>query len=68
MKVQRITNPFYQAVDTKQLACHFIYDELAQLYQFELDVNDDSMDKYDAYLVKDKALQYLINEYTETIV
>jgi hypothetical protein len=55
-------------VDSKQLARHFSYDELAQLYQFEFDVEDDPMDKYDVTRVHDKVLRHLINEYSDTIV
>jgi hypothetical protein len=55
-------------VDAKQLARHFTYDELAKLYEFDFDVEDDPMDKYDTNRVQDKILQHLIHDYADTIV
>ncbi len=55
-------------VDAKQLARHFTYDELAQLYQFDFDVDNDPMDKYDVNRVQDKVLRHLINDYPDTVV
>jgi len=68
-------SPFYYTfsfgigvVDAKQLARHFTYDELAKLYQFDFDVEDDPMDKYDTNRVQDKVLRHLIHDYPDTIV
>ena len=57
-----------RVVDAKQLDRHFTNDELAQLYQFEPDINNDPLDKYDAERVKDKVLRKLMAEYEELIV
>ncbi|CAF0869519.1 unnamed protein product [Rotaria sp. Silwood1] len=59
---------FHRVVDAKQLARHFTYDELAQLYEYDFDMHHDPIDKYDANLVQDKVLQYLINKHSDTIV
>jgi hypothetical protein len=55
-------------VDAKQLARHFTYDELAKLYQFDFDVDNDPLDENDANRVQDKVLKHLINGYADTIV
>lgn len=57
-----------RVVDAKQLDRHFTNDELAQLYRFETDVDNDPLDKYDADRVKDKVLRKLMDEYAELIV
>ncbi len=57
-----------RVVDAKQLDRHFTNDELAQLYQFEPDINNDPLDKYDAERVKDKILRKLMVEYENLIV
>ncbi len=54
-------------VDAKQLARHFTYDELAQLYQFDFDTDNDPMDRCDANRVQDKILRHLINDYPDII-
>ena len=55
-------------IDAKQLARHFSYDELAQLYQFDFDHDHDPMDKYDANRIQDRLLRHLMNIYSDTIV
>ena len=55
-------------IDAKQLARHFTYDELAQLYQFDFDHDDDPSDRYDFDRIQDKLLQDLANYYRDTIV
>ena len=57
-----------RVVDAKQLDRHFTNDELAQLYQFEPDVDNDPLDKYDPDRVKDKILRKLMVEFEELIV
>ncbi|CAF3826502.1 unnamed protein product [Rotaria magnacalcarata] len=59
---------FHRVVDAKQLARHFTYDELAQLYQFDFDMDYDPMDKYDANRVQDKILRNLLNDHGDTII
>ncbi|CAF2960444.1 unnamed protein product, partial [Rotaria sp. Silwood2] len=59
---------FHRVVDAKQLARHFTYDELAQLYQFDFNIDYDPMDRYDANRVQDKVLRHLINNHADTIV
>lgn len=55
-------------VDAKQLARHFTQDELAQLYQFDFDRDDDSIDECDIRRVKDGILRHLIKNHPDTIV
>ena len=57
-----------RVVDAKQLDRHFTNDELAQLYRFEPDINNDPLDKYDPNRVKDKVLRKLMDEYRDLIV
>ncbi len=57
-----------RVVDAKQLDRHFTNDELAQLYQFEPDVHNDPLDKYEPERVKDKILRKLMDQYEELIV
>jgi transcriptional regulator ATRX len=57
-----------RVVDAKQLDRHFTNDELAQLYRFEPDIDNDPLDKYDADRVKDKVLRKLMDEYVDLIV
>ncbi|CAF1123246.1 unnamed protein product [Adineta steineri] len=57
-----------RVVDAKQLDRHFTYDELAQLYQFEPDIGNDPLDKYDADRIKDKVLRKLMDECKDLIV
>ena len=57
-----------RVVDAKQLDRHFTNDELAQLYRFEPDIENDPLDKYDAERVKDKILRKLMDEYEQLIV
>jgi transcriptional regulator ATRX len=47
---------------------HFTNDELAQLYRFEPDIDNDPLDKYDADRVQDKILRHLLDEYKDLIV
>jgi hypothetical protein len=54
-------------VDAKQPARHFTYDELAQLYQFDFDAENDLKDAYDVNRVQDKVLRHLIKDYPDTI-
>lgn len=55
-------------VDAKQIARHFTYDELAQLYEYDFDTENDPMDKYDVNPIQDKILQNLIHRHSDTIV
>ena len=55
-------------VDAKQPARHFTYDELAQLYQFDFDAENDPMDTDDTDQVRDHILRHLITDYADTIV
>jgi transcriptional regulator ATRX len=57
-----------RVVDAKQLDRHFTYDELARIYQFEPDISNDPLDKYDADRIKDKVLRKLMDEYKDLIV
>ena len=57
-----------RVIDAKQLDRHFTNDELAQLYRFEPDFDDDLLDKYDADCVKDKVLRKLMDDFSELIV
>jgi len=57
-----------RVVDAKQLDRHFTNDELAQLYRFEPDIDNDPLDKYDADRIKDKILRKLMDEYVDLIV
>lgn len=57
-----------RVIDAKQLDRHFTNDELAQLYTFEPDDDNDPLDKYDADRVKDKILRKLMDEYVDLIV
>ncbi|CAF0874190.1 unnamed protein product [Rotaria sordida] len=59
---------FHRVIDAEQLARHFTYDELAQLYEYDFDIGNDPMDKHDANPIQDKVLQYLINKHSDTIV
>ncbi|CAF2881288.1 unnamed protein product [Rotaria sp. Silwood2] len=57
-----------RVVDSKQLDRHYTNDELAQLYRFEPDNEDDPLDKYDADRVKDKILRKLMDDFGDLIV
>ncbi|UJR29368.1 hypothetical protein I4U23_010580 [Adineta vaga] len=59
---------FHRVVDAKQLARHFTYDELAQLYQFDFDVEDDPMDRANTNGIQDKMLRHLLQNHSDTIV
>ncbi|CAF4109569.1 unnamed protein product, partial [Rotaria sordida] len=54
---------FHCVVDSKQLARHFTYGELSQLYQFDFDIENDPMDTYDINRIQDKLLRHLINDH-----
>ena len=55
-------------VDAKQLARHFTHDELAQLYQFDFDADDDLIVEYDIHRIQDGILRHLIQHYRDTVV
>lgn len=55
-------------VDAKQLARHFTYDELAQLYESDFDREDESMSQSDTGAVQDQLLKNLLANFSETIV
>ena len=57
-----------RVIDAKQLDRHFTCDELAELYQFQPNINNDPLDKYDAERIKDKILRKLMNECKDLIV
>ena len=57
-----------RVIDAKQLDRHFTYDELAKLYQFQPNINNDPLDKYDAERIEDEILRKLMNEYKDLIV
>ncbi|CAF0728166.1 unnamed protein product [Adineta steineri] len=59
---------FHRVVDAKQLARHFTYDELAKLYEFNFDIEDDPIDQDGINRVQDKILRNLLQNDPDTIV